>query len=41
MAVDNELCEEEEAASDLGSPASVAGALSCKWALADEEATTV
>jgi hypothetical protein len=36
-----ELREEEEAAGDLDSPASITGASSCKWALADEKATTV
>jgi hypothetical protein len=40
-AVDGEHHEEEEVACDLGSPALVAGALSCKRGLADEEATTV
>jgi hypothetical protein len=39
MVVNGDLCEEEEAAGDLDSPASVASALSCKQALADEEAT--
>jgi hypothetical protein len=39
--IDGELREQEEAAGELGSPASVAGASSCKRALADEEATVV
>jgi hypothetical protein len=37
--VDGELNEVEEVAGDRGSPASVAGALSCKLARADEEVT--
>jgi hypothetical protein len=41
MAIDGELHKEEEAAGELDSPASVAGTSSCKWALADEKATTV
>jgi hypothetical protein len=39
--VDSELHEEEEAASELSSLASVAGTLSCERALADGEATAV
>jgi hypothetical protein len=41
MVVDGELHEEEEAAGELGSPASMADVSSCKWALADKEMTAV
>jgi hypothetical protein len=39
--VNGELGNEEEATGEVGSPVSVAGASSCKQALADEEATSV
>jgi hypothetical protein len=39
--VNGELGNEEEATGEVGSPVSVAGASSCKRALADEEATSV
>jgi hypothetical protein len=41
MVVDSVVHEEEVVADELGSPASMAGASSCNWALADKVAMAV